>query len=304
MFADLAVQHAQRIEYVVVQIAAKYEWQHGAAQGAGAAVQHAVGWRNHAAFEPGKTFPLTALHVEIFLQSRQRDRGRAGVPVGPQCEIHPEHKTMLRGVADQAVDLAHRLAKVFVVGQAVATLRIARGLAIAVIDVDEIDVTGDVEFTRAEFAHSDNPQPGALAVVGTGSAMGRIEHNLHMGPGAVQREAGQRGHRLRDVMQRLVLVTVAHQQALQHQLAQDAQARTQIMAALHQRVQRGGAMLQRWNARCQQVQQGFVAAAHALAKTRVGRQGGVGCGQILRLAHGDQAGYPGLGRNSDAGHNS
>ena len=85
--------------------------------------------------------------------------------------------------------------------------------------------------------------------------MGRVEHSLRMGPGAVQGEAGQPGHRLRDVAQRLVMVAVEQQQALQHQLAQDAQARTEIVTLCHQGVQRGSAVRVCWNAGCQQVQQ-------------------------------------------------
>ena len=255
MLPDLAVQHPQRVENVVVEIAPEYERQHGRTQSAGAAVDDPISWRDDAAFEPGKALPLAALYVKILLQRGQRDRRRAGVPIGPQREVNAKHKSMLGGVANQAVDLADRLAEVLLIGKTVASFGIAGGLAIAVIDIDEVDVTGDVEFARAKFAHADNPQARALAVVGDGSAVGRVEHTLRMGPGAVQGEAGQPGHRLRDVAQRLVMVAVEQQQALQHQLAQDAQARTEIVTLCHQGVQRGSAVRVCWNAGCQQVQQ-------------------------------------------------
>ena len=104
MIANLAVQAAQRIEHVVVEVTPKNKRQHHAAQRLHGRAGNAAGRGYHAALEPGKTLPFAALHLQVFLQCCQRQCGWTGVAVGSQRQINAKHKAMLCGFTDQAVD--------------------------------------------------------------------------------------------------------------------------------------------------------------------------------------------------------
>ena len=71
VFADLPMQHAQRIEHVVVEIAAEHERQHRTTQRLCAAIVNAGARRDHAAFEPGETLPFAPVRMEIVFQCRE-----------------------------------------------------------------------------------------------------------------------------------------------------------------------------------------------------------------------------------------
>ena len=81
VLANLLVQHAQRIEHAVVEVAAEHEGQHRAAQRLRRAAVDAVARRDHPALEPGKALPLAALHLEIVLQRAERHGRRPRVAV-------------------------------------------------------------------------------------------------------------------------------------------------------------------------------------------------------------------------------
>ena len=116
LFADLPVQHPQGLEDVVVQVAPKHKGQHQLTQRIGRAVAAAGQRRHHPALEPGKTLPFAALDLEILLQRTERDRWRAGIAVGPQGQIDPEHKAMLGDITDQGIDRLDLLGKIFLIG--------------------------------------------------------------------------------------------------------------------------------------------------------------------------------------------
>jgi glutamate-ammonia-ligase adenylyltransferase len=65
------VQHAQRIEHVVVEVAAKHERRDQLAQRQARAVGDRCLRGHHPALEPGKALPLAALHLEILFQRAQ-----------------------------------------------------------------------------------------------------------------------------------------------------------------------------------------------------------------------------------------
>ncbi|MPM43080.1 hypothetical protein SDC9_89753 [bioreactor metagenome] len=155
--ADLAVQRAQGIEHVVVQIAAEHEGQHHAAQGLHVGRGQAGARRHHAALEPREALPLATMHQQVFLQRRQRHGWRAGVAIGAQRQVDAEHEAVLRGVAHQAVDGLDGAREVFVVGQLAAPVRQACGFAVVFVDVDEVDVAGDIQLARAQLAHAHHP---------------------------------------------------------------------------------------------------------------------------------------------------
>ena len=168
VFADLFVQHPQRVKHVVVQVTAEHERQHRSAQRLGRAIDDGGAGGHHPAFEPGKAFPLTALGLEIVVQRRQRHGGGPRVAVRAQRQVHAKHKPVLGGLANQRVNQLDLGGKVLVVGDAALArhqrLRAAGSVAIVVVDVDQVDVAGDIELSPAQLAHAHHPQLGALAV--------------------------------------------------------------------------------------------------------------------------------------------
>ncbi|KAF5288817.1 hypothetical protein FQR65_LT20891 [Abscondita terminalis] len=134
VLADLPMQRTQRVKDRVVEIAAKDEGQHHAAQ-------------------------------RLHLWPR--------VAVGPERQIHAEHEAVLGGVADQAVDALDRASEVFVVGDDAPAVGLACRLAVVLVDIDQVDVAGDIELARAELAHADDPSCTARPSAPCGCTMGR-----------------------------------------------------------------------------------------------------------------------------------
>ena len=82
----------------------------------------------------------------------------------------------------------------------------------------------------------------------------------------VQCQLGQFGHAAGDGLQRCLGFAVQPHQPLQHQLAQDAQCRTQVIALTYQLLQRLFHGLVQWGARQQQWQLIGVAPVQPLEK--------------------------------------
>jgi hypothetical protein len=140
------------------------------------------------------------------------------------------------------------------------------------VDVDQVDVAGDIELARAELAHADDPELDFLAGGSQRRAVAAVEFGA---PGCrhVQGQLGQLGDGLGHHGERCLLLAVQHDDALHHQLAQHAQRRGEVQAARLQRAQgllhQGGRGLRR-----QGVKPVLVTAVKALHKARVlGREG-------------------------------
>jgi len=291
MVADLAVQGTQRIEHAVVQVAAEHEGQHHTAQRLHLGAANAVTWRHHPALEPGKPLPLTALDLQVFLQRRQRHRGRARVAVGAQRQVHTEHKTMLGGVAHQAVDGLDGARKVFVVGDAAPAIGHARRFSVVFVHVDQVDVAGHVQLAGAELAHADDPELHRLALRPAGCTVALVEFAARLGAGAVQGQFGQFGHGAGDVGQRGLGFAIELNEPFHDQLAQHAQGGAGVAAPGTQRIVgllHGG---QHRATRRQQGQVIRVAAVQALVEARVSgqrplKEGLVAAGVRGRCGHG------------------
>ena len=180
---------------------------------------------------------------------------------------------MLGGLADQRVQRASGAGEVFVVGQPSAPVGHAGGLAVALIDVDQVDVAGDVELARAQLAHADDPQRHGTAVRRLRLAVALLQGGAGVLAGALQRQLGQVGHGHGDVLQRRALVAIQHHQPVHDDLAQDAQRRAQVVPARQQRVAGLFHVRARGHAGGQQRQLGAVAALQPLHKARVPGQG-------------------------------
>ena len=276
VLADLPVQHAQRVEHAVIEVAPEDKGQHHLAQALRGAPVGVAELGHDPALEPGKALPFAALHVHVLLQRAERNRRRTRVAVRAQRQIDAKDKAVLGGVADQGVDRAHRLGEVLLVRDAAAPLGIAAGFAVLVVDVDQVDVARDVEFACAELAHADDPEQGARAAGGRGFAVALRQGLLHVAAGLLQGKFGQVGHGLGHLLQAGPGIAVQAQQAFEHQLAGDAQGAGAVAAAGLQGRERLRHRALIRQTRRQQVQLAFIAAAHALAKARVQEQSRAG----------------------------
>jgi len=176
MFANLALQNAQRIEHVVVQVTPEHKRQHDAAKPQRQPGSDALLRRHHPAFEPGKAFPFAALGLKVIFQCTQRNRRRARVAVRPQRKINAKHETVFGDVADQAKDGPDLVRKIFVIGNLATPVCPAGRFAVVVVDIDQVNVAGNIQLARAQLAHADHPQPGAAAVGRQRRAVQGIEH--------------------------------------------------------------------------------------------------------------------------------
>ena len=230
MVAYLPVQYTQRVKHVVVQVAAEHERHHHTAQRQRSAFVPGAESRHHPAFQPGKALPFAALHMQVLFERPERNGRWPGIAVGPQCQVDPKDKAVLGDVANQGVERAHRFGKVLLVGNATAPLRVAGGVAVLVVNVNQVDVAGDIQLAGAEFAHADNPELGAGAVRGARRAVGLVQRQLDLRAGPLQGELRQVGHGLGDLAQGGLFIAVQTQQAFQHQLAGGAQGAAGVVA--------------------------------------------------------------------------
>ena len=196
------MQHAQRVKHVVVQVAAKHKRRDHCAQLQRKRAAHAGQGRYHPAFEPGKALPFAALGLQIFFQRAQRDRRRPGVAIGPQRQIDTKHKAMLGGLAHQCVQRTHQFAEIFLVGDAAAPQFVACSLALAFVDVNQVDVAGHIELARAKLAHGQHAQAAGRALEALRLAVAQLQFGLGLFQGGLQRPLGQVGHGLGDLRQR------------------------------------------------------------------------------------------------------
>jgi hypothetical protein len=95
----------------------------------------------------------------------------------------------------------------------------AVGLAVVLVDVDQVDVRRDIELAGAELAHAHDPEVDDLAGLVARQAVALVRLAAGGGQGALQRGLGQGGHGQGDVGQRRALLHVQHRQTLHHQLA-------------------------------------------------------------------------------------
>ena len=196
VFANLLMQRAQRLEHVVVEVTAKHKGQNHPAHGLGRAIDHRTAGRDHPAFHPRKTLPLSALHQQILLQGIQRDHAGAGVAVGPEGQIHPKNKAVVRGVANQGVHALNGAGEVFLARHLVAAFAVAQRFPVFVVHINQVNVTGHIQLTGAQLAHAEDPHFSALAIGLGGRTMQDIQIGHDLLPGDVEGDFGQPGHAL------------------------------------------------------------------------------------------------------------
>lgn len=143
---------------------------------------------------------------------------------------------MLRGVAYQRINGLDLLAEVFLVGYAVSAFGIAAGLAILVVDIDEINVAGYIEFTCTKLAHADNTQLGSRALWRMWCAMLCVQCFAALVVSRIQGKFGQVGHDTGYGGQGGTFVAIQVDEPLNDQLAHSAQTTAHIVATGQQTV--------------------------------------------------------------------
>ena len=220
LVAHLDVELAQPLEDAVVEVATVDEGGDQRPERHRAAAGDARARGDDAALQPGEALPLAAVRLQVVLEHRQAGHRRPGVAVRSQRQVDAEDEAVLGDVADQRVEAARDVREVLVRADGG---RAPVGLAVAFVDVDEVDVGRDVELARAELAHADDPEVDALAVLVARHAEALVLVGERALQGDLQRRLGELGHRQRDVGERRAFLDVEHAEALERQLARDAQ---------------------------------------------------------------------------------
>ncbi len=154
-------------------------------------------------------------------------------------------------------------------GDVAAALRPTGGLAVFLVEVDEVDVGRHIELAATELAHADDPEVDALAPGIDRHAEAGVLLGLRRSEGAVQRHLGQLGHGARHVDHRGAGFDVEDGEPLERQLASHPQGRWQQAAALQQRIDQARDGLGAGQSRRQQGQLVGIAPADALHEARV-----------------------------------
>ncbi|MGF6664398.1 hypothetical protein QF000_006066 [Paraburkholderia atlantica] len=174
LLADLQMQRADRADHAEIQIASIDERRDDRVElllqplrrGA-----HSFGYEP--ALDPRVTLPLAALHVEILFQHAEAAHQRARIAVRPQTHIDTKHVAVggdLRERADQPLaepreELLGRERRALAAG----------GLAVVLVDEDQIDIRRHVQLAAAELAHADHAQREPLALLVARLAIQRFE---------------------------------------------------------------------------------------------------------------------------------
>ena len=244
---------------------------------------YAFAWCYHAAFEPGKALPFASLSLKIVLKCVQRHGRRPRVAIRPQGQIDPKYKAVFGDVANQVVDGLDLTGKILVVGNLAAAISATGGLAVLVVDINQVNIAGDIQFTRSELAHAYDPQLGTLcrcaaAFRALRCTMRGIQGFLGFEHRHIKRQLGQFGHgpgyHGQCGLASGLGITIEHCQTLHHQLPQHPQGSADCHAFSEQGLQ---GLFHVRAYRCtvrQQAQLAGVAAAYALHKTRIARRGG------------------------------
>ena len=182
---------------------------------------------------------------------------------------------MFGRVPDQRIDALDCPRKIFLVRQLVAALGIARRFTVVVVQINEVDVAGHIEFACPELAHADHPQLRDLARLVRFTirrAVEGFEFRQRRAAGDFERKLGQFGHGGNDVGKRCAFIAIEDREAFHYQLTHRAQRISDVVAACLQYLEGNLHRCARGCALWQQDQVGSVAASQALNETRVRRQ--------------------------------
>ncbi len=140
--------------------------------------------------------PAEGLVVELGRPDAVHDGSAA--PVGPEVQVHPEDHPVL---GDPGEALGDELGEPGEVGE-VGEGALAGRRPVGRVDVDEVDVRGEVELPGAQLSHGDGAEAGAGGPVlePRGRPVPRAEPPVVEGDGGVERRRGEGGERAGDLV--------------------------------------------------------------------------------------------------------
>ena len=101
-------------------------------------------------------------------------------------------------LANQRKDGLDLLREILVVGDSSAPVGQACGFTIVVIDINQVNVAGDIELAPTQLAHADDPQLGAAVAAAWAGALRHTVRGVQRLPGClhghIQCQLGQLGH--------------------------------------------------------------------------------------------------------------
>ncbi len=237
MGSDLLVQPAQAFKDVVVEIASKDKGQDHIAQLMHAVVAPRRKGCDHTALQPRKPLPFAPLNEEIIFEGRQPNGCGADTAIWTQSQVDPKNEAVFGRFADQLINMLDDFCKKFVVADALQTFGVTLRAAIDIVDIDEVDVAGNVEFTGAQLTHAHNPKCGLNGLGGRtfwrlndGRAMDVFEVGQGKSDRLVQRELSQVCGGQCDVGHAGFTSAIQRGKTLDDQLAQDPEAPAEIKA--------------------------------------------------------------------------
>ena len=69
---------------------------------------------------------------------------------------------MFCGLTHQLMDRAHHFGKVLLVGNLPPPIRLAGGLAVLVVHINQVDVARHIQLARTQLAHAHHPKSATL----------------------------------------------------------------------------------------------------------------------------------------------
>ena len=149
--------------------------------------------------------PGAAADVVIREHRRQAHHHRPSLPIGPQPQIDAVDHAQLGVLGQKPDELAGQVLEELVVAHGPRTV----GLALAVVEKDQVDIAGIVQLAAAELAHAEDDEAGRLAVRADGVAPLRADLSPGRAEGPFENGVGQVGNLRRDRLQALVADDIA-----------------------------------------------------------------------------------------------
>ena len=127
----------------------------------------------------GLPLPGAAADVVIVQRRLQVGDRRPALSLGPQPQVHAVDAPQIGRLGQQADQLAGEVVEKLGVGDG----PVAVGLAVEIIEEDQVDVAGVVQLAAAELAHAQDDEPRGASV----GAAGRAPLGAEFPPGGPQR---------------------------------------------------------------------------------------------------------------------
>ena len=232
LVADLRMQRANGGDHAVIEIATKHKRARHAIQ----LLDHAGCMRtgrvsDDATLDPGVALPLPALHDEVLLQHAQTARQRPRIAIRAKTHVDAEDVAVLRHIGQRVDQPPAELREVFMIGE---RARAALGVAIVVVEEDQIDVGRDVQLAPAQLAHAHHQQFLHLAGGLTDRlAVQRGQFLSDYRKGRAHSKLGQVRHRARHLVERCGAGQIALNQCAEDFIAQQAQGALERRLSLH-----------------------------------------------------------------------